>query len=53
MAMVRVWNISDHPQTKSPGLTMMVFPIMVHSLLWLWLIAGACVAVVVFVPDGS
>ncbi len=35
------------------GLAMMVFPMMVHSLLWLWLIAGACVAAVFFVPDGS
>ena len=35
------------------GLAMMVFPMMVHSLLWLWLIAGACVAIVFFVPDGS
>ena len=35
------------------GLAMMVFPMMVHSLLWLWLIAGVCVAVVFFVPDGS
>lgn len=34
------------------GLAMMVFPIFVHSLLWLWVIAGACVAVVFLLPDG-
>ncbi len=34
------------------GLAMMVFPIFVHSLLWLWVIAGACVAIVFFLPDG-
>ena len=34
------------------GLAMMVFPVFVHSLLWLWVIAGTCVAVVFFLPDG-
>ncbi len=35
------------------GLAMMVFPIFVHSLLWLWVIAGACVAGIFLLPDGS
>jgi hypothetical protein len=35
------------------GLAMMVFPIFVHSLLWMWVIAGACMAGVYLIPDGG
>ncbi len=35
------------------GLAMMIFPMFVHSLLWMWVIAGACVAGVFLVPDGG
>ena len=35
------------------GLAMMILPIFVHSLLWMWLVAGACVAGVYFLPDGG
>ena len=35
------------------GLAMMVFPLFIHSLLWMWLIAGACMAGVFFLPAES
>ena len=35
------------------GLAMMIFPLFVHSMLWMWVIAGACVAGVFLVPDGG
>jgi hypothetical protein len=35
------------------GLAMMTYPILVHSLVVLWLIAGACIAGVYFLNDGS
>lgn len=35
------------------GLTMMLVPILVHSLVLLWVIAGACVAGAYLLPDGS
>jgi hypothetical protein len=43
----------DKVRNLGLGLAMMVYPIFVHSLLWLWLIAGACVAGVFLLPDGS
>ncbi len=33
------------------GLAMMVFPMFVHSLLWMWLIAGVCAAGLYFLPQ--
>ncbi len=42
----------DNLRNLGIGLAMMVFPIFVHSLLWVWVIAGVCVASVFFVPDG-
>ena len=33
------------------GLVMMVFPLFVPSVLWLWLIAGACVAGLYLLPQ--
>ncbi len=41
------------PRNLGIGLAMMVFPRLVHSLLWLWVIAGVCVASVFLLPDGS
>jgi hypothetical protein len=35
------------------GLIMMIFPMFVASQLWMWVIAGACVASVFVLPDGS
>ncbi len=35
------------------GLAMMIFPFFVPSLLWLWVIAGACVASIFVLPDGG
>ena len=35
------------------GLAMMIFPFFVPSVLWLWVIAGACVASVFVLPDGG
>lgn len=35
------------------GLVMMIYPIFVHSLLWMWVIAAACVAGIFLLPDGS
>ena len=43
----------DKVRNLGIGLAMMVFPIFVHSMLWVWLIAGACVASVFLLPDGS
>ena len=43
----------DKMQHLGAGLAMMVFPIFVSSLLWMWVIAAACVAGVFFLPDGS
>ena len=43
----------DKLQHLGAGLAMMVFPIFVPSLLWMWVIAAACVAGVFFLPDGS
>ena len=34
------------------GLVMMIFPVFMHSLLWMWLIAGACVAGLYLLPEG-
>ncbi len=42
----------DKLQHLGIGLTMMVLPIFVHSLLWVWVIAGVCVASVFLLPDG-
>lgn len=35
------------------GLGMMIYPIFIHSVLVLWVIAGACMAGAYFLPDGS
>jgi hypothetical protein len=35
------------------GLALMVFPVFVHSLLWMWVIAGACLAGVFLLPEGN
>ena len=42
----------DKVRNLGIGLAMMVFPIFVHSLLWVWVIACACVASVFLLPDG-
>ncbi len=33
------------------GLVMMLFPMFVHSLVWMWLIGGACVAGLYLLPS--
>ncbi len=33
------------------GLVMMIFPMFVHSLVWMWLIGGACVAGLYLLPS--
>lgn len=33
------------------GLVMMVFPMFVHSLIWMWLISGVCVAGLYLLPS--
>ncbi len=33
------------------GLVMMFFPMFVHSLVWMWLIGGACVAGLYLLPS--
>jgi hypothetical protein len=35
------------------GLAMMIFPMFVHSLLLMWVIAGACMAGVFVLPEGG
>ena len=35
------------------GLVMMIFPMFVHSLLLMWVIAGVCVVGAFFLPDGG
>ncbi len=35
------------------GVVMMIFPMFVASMLWMWVIAGACLAAVFLVPDGG
>ncbi|MHC4217190.1 MAG: hypothetical protein ACYSU7_01930 [Planctomycetota bacterium] len=35
------------------GLVMMVFPIFVPSVLWMWLLAGACVAGLYLLPQSG
>ncbi len=35
---------TEKPKSLGIGLLMMVFPMFVPSLLWLWLLSGACLA---------
>ena len=35
------------------GLAMMIYPIFIPSVLWLWVVAAACVAGVFLLPDGT
>ena len=35
------------------GLTLMIFPIFIHSVLWMWLIAAVCVAGLYLLPHGG
>ncbi len=35
------------------GLAMMIFPVFVHSILWMWLIAVACVAGLYMLPRSA
>ncbi len=41
---------TEKPKSLAIGLVMMVFPMFVPSLLWLWLLAGACLAGLYMLP---
>ena len=41
---------AEKPMGLAIGLVMMVFPMFVPSLLWLWLLAGACLAGLYMLP---
>ncbi len=41
------------PPNLGIGLIMMIFPMFVASQLWMWIIAGACMAGAFFMPDGG
>ncbi len=41
---------TEKPKGLAIGLVMMIFPMFVPSLLWLWLLAGACLAGLYMLP---
>lgn len=41
---------AENAKSLAIGLVMMVFPMFVPSLLWLWLLAGACLAGLYMLP---
>ncbi len=41
---------TEKAKSLAIGLVMMVFPMFVPSLLWLWLLAGACLAGLYMLP---
>lgn len=44
---------SERVRNLAIGLAMMVFPVFVHSLIVLWVLAGACLASVFLLPEGA